>query len=325
MKKWVWLSLVLILGISLWDFYYFLWAPFGRGGIFYVEKGMGVSQIAAQLESQGFIRSELAFKLWAKFAKPKNLHFGEYEIPPMTRIKDILTQMEIGQTRHFSFTIPEGLTFREIGDRVKKAGLLGSEKWSELFADGQLRAKLGFEVVNLEGYLFPSTYQYDGHTTAPQLLEQMIEGFNREFNQSLRTQSQALGMSIPQVMALASIIEKATGAAVERPMIGGVFHNRLKKGMRLETDPTVIYGIQNFDGNLTRAHLLDPHPYNTYIHPGLPPGPIANPGLASIKAALYPAQHEYLFFVSKGDGTHYFSKTYDEHLAAVQKYQLGQK
>ncbi len=132
-----------------------------------------------------------------------------------------------------------------------------------------------------------------------------------------------MGYTVHQILTLASIIEKETGTASERPIISSVFHNRLKKGMRLETDPTVIYGIENFDGNLTRKHLRTPTPYNTYKMKGLPPGPIASPGLAAIEAALYPAETAYLFFVSRKDRTHQFSSTLAEHNRAIRKYQLG--
>jgi UPF0755 protein len=150
----------------------------------------------------------------------------------------------------------------------------------------------------------------------------MTRRFREAFSDAWRARAHALGMSVHEVVTLASIIEKETGDPAERPLIASVFHNRLERGMRLETDPTVIYGIEDFDGNLTRKHLRTPTPYNTYLNKGLPPGPIASPGKAALEAALYPAESGYLFFVSRKDGTHQFSSTLKEHREAVRKYQL---
>jgi peptidoglycan lytic transglycosylase G len=153
----------------------------------------------------------------------------------------------------------------------------------------------------------------------------MVKQFRSAFNPAWLQRAKELGMSVHQVVTLASIIEKETGAPQERALISSVFYNRLKRGMRLESDPTVIYGIPDFDGNLTRRDLETYTPYNTYMIKGLPPGPIASPGAASLKAALYPADTHFLYFVSKKDGTHKFSTTIKEHIAAVRKYQLGKK
>ena len=151
----------------------------------------------------------------------------------------------------------------------------------------------------------------------------MVTRFRETFSPEFMARTQALGLSEQQVMTLASIVEKETGNDQERPIIASVFFNRLKKGMALASDPTIIYGITHFNGNLTRADLARPGPYNSYLNPGLPPTPIANPGLKSIRAVLYPAETDYLFFVSKNDGTHYFSRTETEHFQAVRVYQSG--
>ena len=153
----------------------------------------------------------------------------------------------------------------------------------------------------------------------------MTQRFRESISDTWRTRADGLGLTLHQVVTLASIIEKETGDPAERPLIASVFHNRMQKGMRLETDPTVIYGIKDFDGNLTRKHLRTPTPYNTYVIKGLPPGPIASPGHAALEAALYPAETDYLFFVSRKDRTHQFSSNLKDHQKAVRKYQLRRK
>jgi UPF0755 protein len=153
----------------------------------------------------------------------------------------------------------------------------------------------------------------------------MVQRFRETISDRWRARADELGLTLHEIVTLASIIEKETGVPEERPLIASVFHNRLRKGMRLETDPTVIYGIEDFDGNLTRKHLRTPTPYNTYLIKGLPPGPIASPGRASLEAALYPADTDYLFFVARKDRTHQFSSTLEEHQKAVRKYQLRRR
>jgi len=181
---------------------------------------------------------------------------------------------------------------------------------------------LGVEADSLEGYLFPDTYHFPKGLPLDEIMGTMVNRFQEIFSTEWQERSRQMGMSIHQVVTLASIIEKETGAAFERPLIASVFHNRLAKRMRLSSDPTVIYGIKDFDGNLTRKHLKTANPYNTYLNKGLPPGPIANPGVAALEAALYPAETDYLYFVSKKDGTHQFSTSFKEHNRAVRKYQL---
>jgi UPF0755 protein len=184
---------------------------------------------------------------------------------------------------------------------------------------------MGITADTLEGYLFPDTYYFPSGLESKSIITAMVKQFRIAFKPEWQTRAEELGMSVHEVVTLASIIEKETGAPEERPLISSVFHNRLKKGMRLETDPTVIYGIPDFDGNIKRRHLNTYTPYNTYKIKGLPPGPIASPGAAALEAALYPAQSKYLYFVSKKDGTHQFSATIKEHNAAVRKYQLRKK
>jgi len=180
---------------------------------------------------------------------------------------------------------------------------------------------LGIEAKTLEGYLYPDTYYFPRWTKAEDVVKAMVNHLRQVYTPEMHAQSEALRMTEVQVLTLASIIEKETGHDAERPLISAVFHNRLRKGLPLQSDPTVIYGIPNFNGNLTRADLARPTPFNTYRIAKLPPGPIASPGVKSIQAALNPAPVKYLFFVSKNDGTHQFSATLGEHNRAVERYQ----
>ena len=225
--------------------------------------------------------------------------------------------------KRYKLTIPEGLTITEIAGRIEKAGYCSRQAFIELCNDPQVVASFHIKGKSLEGFLYPDTYFFPGQTDCRTVAEAMVDRFKTVFTEEWRNRAKALGMNVYEVVTLASIIEKETGDASERPVIASVFHNRLKKKMRLESDPTVIYGIKNFDGNIRRIHLRTVTPYNTYQIKGLPAGPIANPGALAIKAALYPAETDYLFFVSKKDTTHYFSKTIKEHNRAVRKYQLN--
>jgi len=253
------------------------------------------------------------------------LHPGEYDIKPGMTASDILEKLVKGERIVHKLVIPEGFTFKQIAEAIEKTGIAPATQVQTYFRDPQLLQSLGFPALSLEGFLFPATYEYDRMTTVDELLKKMIQAFKLNFDSSLREQTLAQGWSIPQTVTLASIIEKETGQAAERPLISSVFHNRLHMNMPLQSDPTVIYGLPNFDGNIRKADLSNPHPYNTYVHPGLPPGPIASTGKAALKAALSPQETNYLYFVGKGDGTHVFAATLEEHNANVQRYQLGIK
>ena len=188
-----------------------------------------------------------------------------------------------------------------------------------------MAAKLEIPALKLEGYLYPNTYDFNENTPAESVIKTMVREFHKK-TQELDFSKSPSSLSKHEVVILASIVEKETGAKRERPIIAGVFHNRLKKKIRLQSDPTTIYGIfENFNGNLRKIHLQQKTPYNTYRINGLPHGPISNPGIDSIKAVLRPTKHNYLYFVSKNDGTHVFSSTYKEHLSAVTKHQKNRR
>jgi UPF0755 protein len=226
-----------------------------------------------------------------------------------------------GQGLRALVTIPEGLTFRQIVSLLTEKGLGSADSFLCLNSDPAFLEKWGLPWQGIEGYLFPDTYYFSRFASAEEILGQMIGHFYKVFKSDLYRQAETLNFSVHEVVTLASLIEKETGTALERPLVSAVFHNRLKKGIPLQCDPTVIYGIADFDGNLTRDHLRTLTPYNTYVIQGLPPGPIANPGLKSLQAALRPANEDYLYFVGKGDGSHLFSSDLATHNRAVQQYQ----
>lgn len=317
------LVVLAILGMAGYLYLAMQWGPYGRGGTVYIPRGSSLSQIAGLLEQNQLVRSGWSFKLLAQWKKQgANLKAGEYVFPDGPSAAQVLDKLVRGDRLVRKITIPEGYNFAQIAALIEQAGIAPRTEVMKSFRDPALLAELGFAAPSLEGYLFPATYEYDRQTKAPALLKEMIDHFKRSTS-NLAIRASAAGWTLPQVVTLGSIIEKETGQANERPLISSVFQNRLRIGMPLQTDPSVIYGLANFDGNLRRDDLRNPHPYNTYVHIGMPPGPIASPGLASMEAVLAPATTNYLFFVAKGDGTHFFSATLDEHNAAVARYQLG--
>jgi len=294
---------------------------------FTVARGASLGPVAKQLEAAGAIHDSQAFKFLARYrGLETKLRAGEYEISKGWSADRILEHLTSGQVRSYPVVLPEGLRIREIAQRLEAAGLVDAAAFEAVATDADFARSLGIEAENLEGYLFPETYRLPRGLSAEDVARIMVEHFNRVWDRDIAARAAALPDDVKltrhELVTFASIVEKETGAAEERPRIASVFWNRMRRGMRLETDPTVIYGIANFDGNLRRRHLEDEsNPYNTYRIRGLPPGPIANPGAAALRAVVDPDSTEFLFFVSRGDGTHKFSKTYREHDRAVDEFQ----
>jgi UPF0755 protein len=292
-----------------------------------IPKGSSLGAVAHVLHEDGVIRSPKIFSLYARFRGVSGkLSAGEYEFPASMTIAEVLEKIVSGDVKKYQITVIEGWTIEDIANALAEKEFVGPEiagEFRDLARDGQYLESIGFGgVPSLEGYLFPDTYTVLKPKGAEELIVMMVDQFKDVYTDNFKLRAKELGMTDREVITLASIIEKETGKAEERPTISSVFHNRLKKGMVLASDPTVIYGIPNFDGNLRRRDLERPGPYNTYLNAGLPPGPIASPGLESIKAALYPAKTGYYYFVSKNDGSHYFSKTMGEHTRAVHHFQV---
>jgi UPF0755 protein len=290
--------------------------------LFVVAEGAGLRRVAAELEAAGLVRERRAFELLARWRRAGGqLRAGEYELRASQPPGEILETIRAGRVKVWELAIPEGLTAAEIALRVEAAGLAERGAFLAVVGDPASPTRFGVEGPGLEGYLFPETYHLARGLTAEEVVEALVAQF-RGVWEPLAAAAQARGLSMRQAVTLASIVEKETAVPGERPLVAAVFHNRLRLGMRLETDPTVIYGIAGFDGNLTRAHLEDEaNPYNTYRIAGLPPGPIANPGSAALEAAVRPAESDALFFVSRNDGSHVFSRSYQEHSTEVRRFQ----
>lgn len=288
--------------------------------------GEKFNALASKLEQKGIIANTSDFKLLALVrGDDKRLKAGEFPLSAAMTPNQVLDVLVDGKVYLHRLTIPEGYTLKQIAAEVSGIDLAQADEFVAAATDPDYAATLGIEAQTLEGYLFPDTYYFPKGVAVKTIISKMVGRFKEQFSEQWKQRADELQRTVHEIVTLASIIEKETGAPSERPIIASVFHNRLKKRMRLESDPTVIYGIPNFDGNIKRRHLRTPTPYNTYKIRGLPPGPIANPGRAAIEAALYPAQTNYLFFVSKKDNTHHFSETIEEHQKAVRKYQLRRR
>jgi len=287
-----------------------------------VEQGDSLAAVVRKLRDRQLIANGLLFSIWARLnGVEKKIHQGLYRFDTPAPSREILDRLTTGRGIFQIVTIPEGLTVREIAELLDKMEIAAKDKFIAEAGDPNVLAALGLSEKGLEGYLFPSTYHFTPSTPAKDIIVAMTEQF-RKVSLPLLTQRDGAGLLTPhEILTLASIIEKETGIEAERPVVSAVFHNRLKRQMPLQSDPTVIYGIKDFNGNLTRKNLQDSSPYNTYRITALPPGPICNPGLSSIRAALQPAQVPYLYFVSKNDGTHSFSETIEAHNQAVKTYQ----
>ncbi len=291
-----------------------------------VERGESFSTVLRKLRDGRVIPNERIFSFWARLRGiDKKIHWGIYVFELPLAPHEVLNQMLLGKGVFHRITIPEGLTVKEIADLLEKGGIAKKDRFLMEAKDPELLSSLGLEDRGVEGYLFPDTYYFTPFATEKDIIIAMAEQFREVFNSLMRERSRRIGFDLHQVVTLASLIEKETGIDAERPLISGVFHNRLKLGIPLQSDPTVIYGLKYFSGTLTHRDLQSPSPYNTYRIQGIPPGPICNPGLSSLMAALYPAQVPYLYFVSKNDGSHLFSVSLEDHNRAVKVYQAGKR
>jgi UPF0755 protein len=294
----------------------------GADELFEVRHGDSLRAIATRLEQQGLVRDAGATTWWARLrGKAEELHVGEYWLSAAMSPGEIIERIASGRVATWEVVIPEGLTAAQIGAKLAERGLVDEREFAAAVADPELAHSLGIPARSLEGYLFPETYRLPRGRSGADVARLLVEQFKAAWRE-VAPLAERRGLSMHEVVTLASIVEKETGAPDERPLIASVFTNRLRRNMRLESDPTVIYGVSGFDGNLRRSDLDDAaNAYNTYQHYGLPPGPIANPGIDALRAVIEPAQSELLYFVSRNDGTHKFSATYREHSDAVERYQ----
>lgn len=287
-----------------------------------IPQGTSVRGIREILARDGIIHDDIRFLLLAKFSGyGRRLQAGEFRLRSGMQPGEVLRELASARSIHYSVTIPEGLRAAEIAELLGELGWCDSEQFVELVADRSLLEKLGFaHLDSFEGYLFPDTYLFTRDISgAEKIIPLMVQRFTAVWDELTTGLDEEPDQQ--ETVILASIVEEETGAHEERPLIAGVFHNRLQTGMRLQSDPTVVYGSKNFAGPISKNDLLTPTPYNTYTLSGLPVGPISNPGKQALRAVLYPAPTDHLYFVSKNDGTHQFSKSLIEHNRAVNKYQ----
>lgn len=302
-----------------------------------VKRGWSLRKTSAMLEQEGIIKNKEFFIAMAMLlGKKGEVKAGEYVFHTKMRPLEVLKILVQGQVKQHLVTIPEGLTLFQIGQLLEDLSIVEKNAFLQKTSSPDLIASLNLPFFHskktieflrnrngpmLEGFLFPNTYHFIKEMEPEEVIRIMVNQFIKIFNQDFIEKASHFGLTPMEVVILASIIEKESSLPDEKPIISAVFHNRLKKKMPLQSDPTVIYGISPFDGNLTKEHLLNPTPYNTYLYVGLPPTPICNPGRDSIWAALHPASVPYLYFVSKNDGSHHFSTELEEHQRAVARYQ----
>lgn len=297
---------------------------------FIVEKGWNPRDVAHKLEEKQLIKHwwsvYLINNLRNRTGASQSSVFaaGEYSLSASMKPTEILDALVNGKMITHNLIVPPGSTVAQLPELMERTTLVSALEADSALNDRTLMASLEIRD-SFEGYILPETYKFSRPITAQDMITRMVnEGKNRR-TKEMYDRAIDLSLTFPQILTLASIIEKETGNPDERAVISSVFHNRLRIGMPLQADPTVIYGLPNFSGNLTKEHLNTPSPYNTYLNTGLPPTPICNPSMESIKAALYPEETDFLYFVATGDGSHVFSSTYKEHKANVDRYQKALK
>jgi len=300
-------------------------SPLSEGQAAYtvdIPKGASFHRIVELLEQTGLVKHKLLFYLLAVSQNAAgHIRAGEYELMVSMSPLEMLRKMVRGQIKGYTVTFPEDITMKEAIGRLVTYKLVDEKEFMNLASDREFLASLDIEGANLEGYLYPDTYFLDRSMGAREIIKIMVGQFWKKVTPEMLARSEELGFTTREFITLASIIGKESGNKNEKHIISAVFHNRLKKGMKLQSDPTAVYDLNNFNGVIKKRHLQSNTPHNTYRINGLPPGPIANPGIDSLQAALYPAAVNYLYFVSQNDGTHFFSSSFKSHNEAVSRYQ----
>lgn len=288
-----------------------------------IRQGDSFYGVAKLLKEKKVIDSIRKFYLYTKLNDGLySIKAGEYLFEPSMKTSEVLNMLVKGSVISYRVTIPEGYNAYQIAALFQEKGLVNGKEFISKVFDKPLMEKLGISGVSFEGYLYPETYFFVKGMDCESIINTMVSRFREVIPAEFEARAREIGFTMEEVVNLASIVEKETGNPEERPVIAAVFHNRLKKKMRLQTDPTVIYGmIENFDGDLKKKDLKKKTPYNTYRINGLPLGPIANPGIEAIRSVLYPADVDYYYFVSKNNGSHVFARTLEEHNRYVWRYQ----
>jgi UPF0755 protein len=294
-----------------------------------IPKGAGFFRITEIMNDAGLVANRPFFWLLALGkGATRHIRAGEYEFTGSQSPSEILDKLVRGEIKSYTVTLPEDITVNDIAKRLLADKLINEKEFMALAVDKEFLGSLGIEAESIEGYLFPETYQFDRSMTTREVIRVIVRQFWIEIRPEMRSRAEKIGLTLNEWLTLASIIGKESGNKDEKPLISAVFHNRLKHGMKLQSDPTAVYHLEQAGTpvkTVLRSHLKKNTPHNTYLIDGLPPGPIANPGIDSLQAALYPADVNYLYFVSKNDGSHQFSASLDVHNQAVSKYQINRQ
>ena len=332
-KVFIFLSIVicvLLIGLSC---QVFIWitSPYKKQAepkVFEITKGQSTHEIAQKLYQEELISNATLFKIYSRFNKQgEKIKTGEYHLSATMKMSEILNTITLGKSISYPITFPEGTNLYEVADILEEKNILQKNEFLNLSKDQVfIESLLGQKFLSFEGYLFPETYHFEKKSNPKTVIEAMVKRFLLVYSQITKQNNAHTNLNRHDIVRLASIVEKETGAPHERPRIAAVFLNRLNKNMMLQSDPTIIYGILAQTGilikNIRKRDITNPNPYNTYTIHGLPLEPIANPGREALHAVFFPEKTDDLYFVSRNDGTHYFSKTYSEHKKAVRKYQL---
>lgn len=292
----------------------------------YIPRSTGFLETVDILDRAGLVKHKPLFIILATLKRTAgSIKAGEYDLSTILSPNEIINKLSRGEVKIRRVTIPEDYTLKQIADRLAIENLAGEEDFIRAATDSALLATLSIEAESAEGYLYPDTYFFSRGMQPQDIVRTMVNRFRDIVTPAMIAQAKALGMTPHEFVTLASLIGRETGHQEEKDRISAVFHNRLKKGMRLQSDPTAVYSLRAHQHVVKRRDLDRDTPYNTYRIKGLPPGPIANPGMDSLHAALFPASTRDLYFVSKNDGTHIFSASLNEHAKAVLKYQIKRK
>ena len=323
MRKFLILVLLAVLGVGGW----LAWAlmtpvtPEGQKFVM-LRPGYSTRRIAAELQAAGVIRSRLGFVLWHRIHRKQSLKAGEYLFDQTARILDVHDRLVRGDIYVHTVVIPEGFTIFDIAQAVQDAGLGSSQEFLAVVQSHvELISDLAPEAKSLEGYLFPNTYEFTRTQSMKEIAAAMVKQF-RQVAEQIGLTTSGQGTDVQKTVTMASIIEKETAIPQERSIVASVYYNRLTRNIALQADPSVIYAELlngNYAGALHHSDMRFQSAYNTYTHPGLPPGPIGNPGRSSLEAALHPAKTDYFYFVSDGNGHHRFSRSLEEHNQNVAK------
>lgn len=320
---------LLIILFSYFSMAHYSESPVGDSHITHtvdIPKGESFSRIVDILQEAGLVRYKLLFYLLAVSRNAAGrIKAGEYELADTMTSLEILQKLIRGDIKGYLVTLPEDLTLKEMSSRLAAYKLVDEKTFMRLSSDQEFLVSLGIEAETLEGFLFPDTYLLDRSMETRGVIRAMVHQFWKKVSPEMLNRAKELGLTTTEFVTLASIIGKESGNKDEKPLISAVFHNRMKKGMKLQSDPTAVYDLHNFNSVIRKKDLQNNTPHNTYLINGLPPGPIANPGLDSLEAALKPAPVEYLYFVSKNDGTHYFSLNLTAHNEAIVRSQNNKK